>query len=277
MFSNWTRTRKGDSLKNLRFIKFVATSGFYVFGHAIPKANKIIAKKEATQKEKYDMAYEIVQYMRKHFKTSTYVYGMENIPKEDGFAIMGNHQSKYDALCVFEAIERDTSVLWERGQASRVLSRQICDLLDAVKIDLKDPHDIVNAIHDSIRIIKSGRNMIIFPEGGYTDNHNELQEFNSGCFSVVLKTKAPILPFVLYDAYKSMNTNRIFGREETQIHFLPPITYEVYKDMNKKQLSEYLKQIIEDKLVLLRQQEADILSGKLSKEVLKNNISKMMD
>jgi len=235
-------------MKDFRFKLGIATTFFYTLFWQIPRANRIIAKgDQATEQEKYDMAFEIVSYMRRHFKTKTYVFGLDNVPREDGFICMGNHQGKYDALCVMESMNRSTSVLWEKGQADRIMSRQICGLVDAVPIDLKDPHDIVRAIKRTIEIVKSGRNMIIFPEGGYDLNHNTLQEFNTGCFSVCLQTKAPILPFVLYDAYKSMNTNNL-KPVTTQIHFLPPIPYEVYGSMKKKEIAEYLKNLIQSKL-----------------------------
>ena len=51
------------------------------------------------------------------------------------------------------------------------------------RIDLDNNRDKVRAIMDVTRQVKSGRNFLIFPEGGYTDNKNELQEFQAGCFS----------------------------------------------------------------------------------------------
>ncbi|MBE5891432.1 MAG: 1-acyl-sn-glycerol-3-phosphate acyltransferase [Lachnospiraceae bacterium] len=215
------------------------------------------------------MASQIVIYMRKHFKTKTYVFGMENIPKTDGFVTYSNHQGKYDALCIYEAMEKHTSVLWERKQASRILSRQICDLIDAVKIDLQDPRDIVTAMNKCADIVNDGRNIIIFPEGGYSQNHNELQDFNTGCFSVNIKTKCPIVPVVLFDAYKAMNTNHL-GRVETQIHILPVISYEEYAHMKKKEIAELVKSRISQKL-------EEIKTQNLSAQALEELADKIMN
>ncbi|MCR5678430.1 MAG: 1-acyl-sn-glycerol-3-phosphate acyltransferase [Agathobacter sp.] len=243
-------------MKNFRFIWHGLWVAPYTLFRLIPQANRIIRNEQSTVEERFQMAWKIVNFMRRHFKTKTYVYGLENIPKEDGFVTYSNHQGKYDALCIFEAMDRHTSVLWERKQASRILSRQICSLIDAVKIDLQDPRDIVNAISKCTDIVNSGRNIIIFPEGGYTDNHNEMQDFNTGCFTVNLRTKCTIVPVVLYDAYKAMNTNHL-GRVETQVHILPPIPYSEYEGLKKADIAELVKARIEKKLQELRAQSQD--------------------
>jgi len=194
--------------------------------------------------------------MRKHFRITTYIYGLDNLPKEDGFVVYANHQSKYDALCIFEAMQRHSSVLWESGPASRILARQVVGLIDAVPIELDNPRQIVSAINQSIQLVQEGHNIMIFPEGGYDDNRNTLQDFNTGCFSVSLKSHSPISIAVLYDAYKAMNTNKL-GKAEVQIHFLPSIAYDEYKDLKKAELATLIKGRIEEKLVELRAQEAD--------------------
>jgi len=257
-------------LENFRFIWNGVTAAPYTLFYAIPKANHIIAKGSSVSDDvRFAMASQIVIYMRKHFKTKTYVFGMENIPKTDGFVTYSNHQGKYDALCIYEAMEKHTSVLWERKQASRILSRQICDLIDAVKIDLQDPRDIVTAMNKCADIVNDGRNIIIFPEGGYSQNHNELQDFNTGCFSVNIKTKCPIVPVVLFDAYKAMNTNHL-GRVETQIHILPVISYEEYAHMKKKEIAELVKSRISQKL-------EEIKTQNLSAQALEELADKIMN
>ena len=100
---------------------------------------------------------------------------------------------------------------------------------------------------DVTKQVKSGRNFLIFPEGGYTDNKNELQEFQAGCFSCSLQTKTPIVPVVLYDSYKSMNSNT-FERVDTQVHFLKPILYSEYGELNKKEVAALVKSRIAERL-----------------------------
>lgn len=162
-----------------------------------------------------------------------------------------NHQGKYDALGIILAQEKPCGVLWGKKQAERLMSRQVCGLIDAVVIDLDNNRDKVRAIMDVTRQVKSGRNFLIFPEGGYTDNKNELQEFQAGCFSCSLQTKTPIVPIALFDSYKSMNSNT-FERVDTQVHFLKPILYSEYGELKKKEVAKLVKSRIEERMAQIK-------------------------
>ena len=198
----------------------------------------------------------IINYMRKHAITRTRVYGRENIPTDSNYIMYPNHQGKYDALGIILAQEKPCGVLWGKKQAERLMSRQVCGLIDAVVIDLDNNRDKVRAIMDVTRQVKLGRNFLIFPEGGYTDNKNELQEFQAGCFSCSLQTKTPIVPIALFDSYKSMNSNT-FERVDTQVHFLKPILYSEYGELKKKEVAKLVKSRIEERM-------AQIKAGKIN-------------
>ena len=76
---------------------------------------------------------------------------------------------------------------------------------------------------------------------------NELQEFFSGCFACSQASKGPIVPVVVYDSYKSMNSNT-FEKVTTQVHYLPPIYYTEYQGMKKPEICELVKSRISTKL-----------------------------
>ena len=224
---------------NLRF-KCTVISSWRMVLHAVPKANKMIANKSRySEKERFAYAKWIINYMRKRARTRTKVYGRENIPTDSNYIMYPNHQGKYDALGIILAQDKPCGVLWGKKQAERLMSRQVCGLIDAVVIDLDNNRDKVRAIMDVTRQVRSGRNFLIFPEGGYTDNKNELQEFQAGCFSCSLQSKTPIVPVAIFDSYKSMNSNT-FERVDTQVHFLKPILYSEYGELKKKEVAELI-------------------------------------
>ena len=86
----------------------------------------------------------------------------------------------------------------------------------------------VRLISEVAEEVAAGRRYIIFPEGGYFHNHNEVREFKPGCFKSAMKAKAPIVPVVLIDSYKVFEVWSI-KPVTTQVHYLPAITYEEYK------------------------------------------------
>lgn len=241
------REKEIKGLLNLRFKWVVLSSVFYVM-YAVPKAEYILRHPDKyTDRQRYDFAMKIVNHMRKRARTTTKVYGLENIPKEKGYILYGNHQGKYDALGILLSLDEPCGVLWEKKQASRFLSRQVCSLINGVAIDLTDLRAKVRAIKEVSDRVKSGQNFLIFPEGGYTDNHNELQEFFNGCFACSQASKGPIVPVVVYDSYKSMNSNT-FEKVTTQVHFLPPIYYAEYQGLKKSEICQLVKSRIAAKL-----------------------------
>ena len=160
------------------------------------------------------------------------------------------NKSRYSEKERFE-YAKPCGVLWGKKQAERLMSRQVCGLIDAVVIDLDNNRDKVRAIMDVTKQVKSGRNFLIFPEGGYTDNKNELQEFQAGCFSCSLQSKTPIVPVALFDSYKSMNSNT-FERVDTQVHFLKPILYSEYGGLKKKEVAEFVKSRIAERMAQIK-------------------------
>lgn len=234
-------------MKNFRF-KFVIAVNFFYILRTIPKINRMLKSDKYTDQEYFDYAYKIINRVRKKARTRTDTFGLENVPKEDGYILYSNHQGKYDALGILLSLEgRPCSVLWEKKQATRLLSRQIVGLIRAIPIDLTDMKEKVRAISEVTKEVSEGRSFLIFPEGGYKDNHNNLQEFQHGCFSVALKSKAPIVPVAIYDSYKSLNSNTL-ERVVTQVHFLKPIYKEEYEGLSKQELSELVKARIAEKL-----------------------------
>lgn len=233
---------------NLRFKYIVTKNIFYALLYVVPKANWMsFGKKKYSLEERFKFAKEVINHMRKSGRTTTDIYGLENIPKEGNYILYANHQGKYDALGILLALDTPCSVLWDSKQAKRIFSRQICRLIDGVSINLKDIQDKVKAIAKVTENVRKGKNMLIFPEGGYTDNHNNLQEFFSGCFHCSLRTGTTMVPVVLYDSYKAMNSNTL-EKVNTQVHFLPSVPYEEYKKMSKPEIAAMVKGKIAEKL-----------------------------
>lgn len=250
-------------MKDFRFFYVVATGAPFSL-YAIPKANYMIKHRDRYSRQQCrELALGIIDHMRRRSRTVTEVYGRENLPAEDGFALYSNHQGKYDALGILLAVKRPCGVLWEAKRADRMLARQIVGLLEAVTIDLEDMRDKARAIQEVTREIRQGRNYLIFPEGGYCGNRNRLQEFQGGCFSCSQRSKTPMVPVAIYDSYKAMNGNSL-KKVRTQIHFLPPIPYEEYKDLSKKDMARLVKGRIQGKL---QEVEQGVPSG-AAKEVL---------
>ena len=118
--------------------------------------------------------------------------------------------------------------------------RELVNLMDAKRMEIDNVRQALTVINDLVREVKAGKRYIIFPEGGYTNNHNTLQDFKPGSFKSATKAKVPVVPVCLIDTYKPFNSLSI-KPVKNKVIFLEPIMPEEYADMNTTQLAEEVK------------------------------------
>lgn len=243
--------------KKLRFITVVASSPLFA-SVMIPIANYMIRHEDKfSVEQRYEFAMKMVRHMAKKAKTKTNTFGRENLPNNGGYILFSNHQGKYDALGIMISHIKPLSMLWEERSADRLMARQVRDLAKGKTIRLDDYREQIRVLNDIAKEVASGRRFLIFPEGGYKDNRNYLQEFKSGCFMAAIKSKQPVIPVAIYDSWRSMDTARP-GRVTTQVHYLKPILYEEYCKMKKKELCDLVRDRIEEKMQELRDKDPRI-------------------
>ena len=212
-----------------------------------------VADHYAKHPEKYDEltcyrhAQKMMNLLRRRAFVKTNTYGEENLPQEGGYIMYANHQGKYDSLGIMIYHKKPCSVLIEYKNSYVFSTKQVIDLTRGVRIDQQKPRQQLQALRRLGEEVRQGRRFLVFPEGGYTDNKNTLQEFHDGCFYSAYLAKCPIVPVVLVDSYKAMNTSKI-GRVTTEVHYLPPIPYEDYKDAPRAETCSRVKSLIQEKL-----------------------------
>lgn len=220
----------------------------YMFFRFLLPANRIIKENKKTDQEMYDFSYKIVDFLRWLFSTKTDYTGLENLPSDGGFIMYANHQGKYDALGIILAIKKPFSILWDIRSAKQPITKQISKMMKCEVIDTSKKQNFIPSMQRIAENVKNGRPYLIFPEGGYTDNKNNLQEFQTGCFMTSVLSKSTVVPVVLYDSYKAMDGNKLFGKARTQVHFLEPITYQEYEAAGRKGLATIVKERMQQKL-----------------------------
>lgn len=238
-------------MKALRF-KFVVASSPLFMAINVPIANYMIKHANRyTEEERYHCALRIVRHLGRRSRTKTICFGADKLP-EGGYIMYSNHQGKYDALGIMLTHKKPCAMLWEEKSADRLVARQVRGLVDGKTINFTDYKGQIKALSSIAEEVSKGRRYLIFPEGGYKDNKNNLQEFKSGCFASSLKSKAPIVPVAIYDSWRAMDTNT-FEKVTTQVHYLEPIYYEEYGSMKKKEICDLVKSRIAEKLRELEQ------------------------
>lgn len=231
----------------LRFIfVIIACTGLILY--YVPKM--IIWSKHPdkhTEEDCYVVTKRMVNHIRKRARIDTKVFGVENLPSDGGYIMYSNHQGKYDALGIMYAHEKPCTVLMNENRSKMPIANQFIDFIGAKRLNPTDLRKQVQVFNEIGEEVKNGRRYIIFPEGKYNDNGNNLQEFFGGCFRASLKSECPIVPIMLYDSYKPFSVNSL-KKVTTEVHFLDAISFEEYKDMRPADVSQLVKTKIQDAL-----------------------------
>ena len=219
------------------------------FFHYIPVAEKMLKNRDAySDEDRFRLAQKFTNRVRVASLSETAVFGEENIPKEGGYIMYSNHQGKYDGVCMCCYHPTPLSILWDVQSSHQIVAKQVCALLDCERIDHTKPAEFMPIVKAIAEKAANGRAYLIYPEGKTSGSNEQLLEFQTGCFMASLLSKTPIVPVVLYDSHKAMNTSDIFHTVRTELHYLKPIPYSEYGRMNRKKVAALVQSRIQEKL-----------------------------
>ena len=172
-------------------------------------------------------------------------HGLENIPKEDGFLLYGNHQGLFDIVAIAATCPNPLAAVMKKELKGVPFVEQIRLCTNSFLMDREDLRQSMTVINNVIKEVKAGRNYLIFPEGTRSRKGNELLEFHNGSFKCALKTKAPVLPVAFINSFKVMDEKGC-KPVNVQIHYLKPIYFEEYEGMNTVELASLARSRIEE-------------------------------
>lgn len=170
--------------------------------------------------------------------------GMENIPRDQAALYVSNHQSHLDNAVIHGFIDVP------KGFVSIVEAQKIPVLrtwmkyMQCVFLDRSDPKQTVGCINHSIKLLKSGHSMVIFPEGKLSSSET-VGEFKGGCIRLAVKAGVPVVPITLKNSYKviSKDGRKIRSAAVESIISSPIPTKGIEKGEEEK-LANYVRDII---------------------------------
>mgnify|MGYP001043947366 CR=1 FL=1 len=171
-------------------------------------------------------------------------YGLENIPKEEGFIFFPNHQGMFDVLVFLDSSPVPFAFVMKKEVRNTILLKQVADALGSLSIDREDIRQSMTVIQTMAEEVKKGKNFLIFPEGTRSKKGNRLIDFKGGSFKSAVKARCPIVPCALIDSFKPFDEKTI--RPVTvKLFYLPPLYYEEYKGLKTVEIAETVKKRIE--------------------------------
>jgi acyl-[acyl-carrier-protein]-phospholipid O-acyltransferase / long-chain-fatty-acid--[acyl-carrier-protein] ligase len=130
------------------------------------------------------------------------VRGLENVPAEDGLLIVANHESFLDGLLLCIFLPKKATFVVHTSTFKKWSFRQALRLTRHVEVDTANPI----AMKKVIKLLESGENVVVFPEGRVTAT-GEIQKVYDGPGFIAGKTGATVLPVRIDGASESY-----FGR-----------------------------------------------------------------
>jgi 1-acyl-sn-glycerol-3-phosphate acyltransferase len=172
-------------------------------------------------------------------------HGLENIPKENGFLMYGNHQGLFDIVAIGATCPNPLAAVLKKELGGVPFVEQIRLCTNSFCMDREDVRQSMTVINNVIAEVKKGRNYLIFPEGTRSKKGNEMLEFHHGSFKCALKTKAPIVPIAFVNSFKVLDEKGC-KPVNVQIHYLKPIYAEEYAGMKTNELAALVQGRIEE-------------------------------
>lgn len=199
------------------------------------------------EERRYRMARRCIRIMMRHGRIKTESTGQEFLPEEGGYVMYSNHQGKYDTLGIMISHPKPCTIVMDYNRSQLPIVDPFIDLVKGKRLDKSDMKSQIKTILQIAEEVREGRRYIVFPEGGYDHNKNDLQEFMPGSFKCATKAKAPIVPVAIIDSYKPFGVNSL-RKVTTQVHFLTPIFFEEYDGMTTPQIAELVKRRIAEEI-----------------------------
>ena len=165
-----------------------------------------------------------------------HVEGEENIPETGGVVLCPNHISNYDPLAVATHMKRQVHFMAKAELYKNFIVRKVLLAVGTIPVDRGKVS--LETLKESLRVLKNGEILGIFPEGTRVKN-GERRKPMEGFLVFALKTKSPILPVHIEGEYKF--------RGKINIKFGKPIELNEYygKKVKPEEMSKISEKIMD--------------------------------
>ena len=197
-----------------------------------------------SEKERYELLQYIDNRAIRGGNIKIEAYGLENIPKENGFMFFPNHQGLFDVLAILQVCPVPFSVVAKKELTDVPFLKQVFACMKAYMIDREDVRQSLQVIINVSNDVKAGKNFLIFPEGTRSKKGNQVQEFKGGSFKAATRAKCPIVPVALVNCFVPFDS-KTTEQVDVQVHFLKPLLYDEYKDMKTTEIAAIVKERIQ--------------------------------
>jgi 1-acyl-sn-glycerol-3-phosphate acyltransferase len=170
-------------------------------------------------------------------------HGVENIPSEGACIVTPNHVSYADPVWITIPIKRRIYYMaWHKPFRIPVFGL-LMRMFGAFPVNLDVAGD-ASAQREAIELLRNGKVLVIFPEGGRTRT-GKLMPFKMGAFRIALAHGVPIVPVSIKGGEKIWPAGRVFPRPgRLMITYHPSIEVErISEDATRSEIKNRARQL----------------------------------
>ena len=168
------------------------------------------------------------------------IIGLENVPKDGALIFCGNHRSYLDPPLMVATAKRDMKFLAKEELYENKFLKFLGWAFEAIPVK-RDEKD-VSAIKNSLKVLKNGDCIALFPEG--TRNGLEKGEkVKDGVAFFAVRSGAKVIPCGIKGGTKE--------HRKVTITYGKPLDYSKYKGSKDKEVFDKVTEEIMDKIIEL--------------------------
>ena len=157
---------------------------------------------------------------------------------------VSNHQSNLDFVLLLAKLNKPVGFIAKVELEKIPLLRDWMRVINCLFMDRDDMRQQVKTIVEGINLLKSGKSMVVFPEGTRSKD-GKMIDFKAGSFKLATKSKVPIVPVTIDGTFNALegNGNKLIpGDINLYIH--EPVHIDRLSKEEADSLNVYVRNII---------------------------------
>lgn len=184
--------------------------------------------------------------------SSVKITGVENIPAGRAVLFVSNHQSHMDSAIIHGYIKIEKGFIADKEVRNIPILRTWLKYMKSIFIDRGDMRHNVRSMEESVRILREGCSMVIYPEGRL-DEGKQLGEFRKGCVRLAVKAGVPIVPLTMKNSHLLMDRDGSKIRSAfVQCIISQPIDIETLRSEKESVIIQEIRNIIAANLLEMK-------------------------
>jgi 1-acyl-sn-glycerol-3-phosphate acyltransferase len=257
MISSEMNAEQGSKTERTGFIQYLVSVYFWIFLFLIPGLffpvlviiwlltfpfdRRLVLLHKATC-----YLSDITQGTNPYWKIS--IEGRDRVNPKEAYIIVSNHQSGADIMALFKThlvfkwVAKRSLFYFPFIGWNMKLNRYLA-------IDRSRGRSKLLMMDRSIKAVREGNSLMIFPEGTRTRDGN-IQPFKTGAFRVAKETKVAILPIAIKGTYHAIKKGSLLINKNHELRavILEPVPYESFKDLSPKETADKIHDLISSEL-----------------------------